>query len=231
MIKGLLQTTFLLLLISGNSYAENNKYESKVESLILSNINHLAINDDWSCSVKILQDFGNISDVWVHDCKTKEGVDQDTIKSYITRAVYKSSPLPASFQLQDSEVVSLSVTNKSIYTTYAEALDEKMRLEIAREDLLNELKAGYLNQITNKIKSKWRYSLNKVGWGCDVYVLQDINGNVEYVNIQSCNVEDKKKLNPFKDSIERAVYKSSPLPSAPNSKVFDREILFHFRVD
>lgn len=42
------------------------------------------------------------------------------------------------------------------------------------------------------------------------------------------NEEDSEKARAFKNSIERAVYKSSPLPAAPNEAVFDREIIFRF---
>ena len=37
------------------------------------------------------------------------------------------------------------------------------------------------------------------------------------------------KARSFKNSIERAVYKASPLPAAPDDAVFDREIMLYFR--
>ena len=37
--------------------------------------------------------------------------------------------------------------------------------------------------------------------------------------------------NSFKNAIRRAVEKASPLPEAPDKLVFDREIIFHFRVN
>jgi colicin import membrane protein len=43
------------------------------------------------------------------------------------------------------------------------------------------------------------------------------------------NVEDRVKERPFKNSIERAVYKASSLPSAPDDSAFDEEIYFIFR--
>jgi hypothetical protein len=64
-----------------------------------------------------------------------------------------------------------------------------------------------------------------------VFVQQDIDGTVQAVNIQKCNVDDSEKARAFKNSIERAVYKASPLPAAPDDAVFDREILFYFRVN
>ena len=109
--------------------------------------------------------------------------------------------------------------------------EEDQEREIAQEDILNELKANYVNQIASRVKEKWRYQGAKDHWGCDVYILQDLNGKVESVNLQSCNVDNNAKARSFKDAIERAVYKASPLPHAPDKSVFDREILFHFRVN
>ncbi|MEJ6559115.1 MAG: TonB C-terminal domain-containing protein [Candidatus Thioglobus sp.] len=109
--------------------------------------------------------------------------------------------------------------------------EEDQEREIAQEDILNELKANYINQIASRVKEQWRYQGAKDNWGCDVYILQDLNGKVQSVNLQSCNVTNSAKAKVFKDAIERAVYKASPLPPAPDKSVYDREILFHFRVN
>jgi len=109
-------------------------------------------------------------------------------------------------------------------------LEEDKEQELKMEDLLNELKIGYINNIASSVKKQWRYQGAKDGWGCDVYILQDQDGNVESVTTQSCNVTYLAKKKSFKYAIECAVYKSSPLPKAPIKSVFDREILFHFRV-
>jgi len=103
--------------------------------------------------------------------------------------------------------------------------------ELAQEDILNELKANYINQIASRVKEKWRYQGAKDNWGCDVYILQDLKGNVQSVKLQSCNINNNAKERAFKNAIERAVYKASPLPKAPIKSVFDREILLHFRVN
>ncbi|HIB96910.1 MAG TPA: hypothetical protein EYO69_00520, partial [Candidatus Thioglobus sp.] len=109
--------------------------------------------------------------------------------------------------------------------------EEDQEREIAQEDILNELKANYINQIASRVKEKWRYQGAKDNWGCDVYILQDLKGNVQSVKLQSCNINNNAKERAFKNAIERAVYKASPLPHAPDKSVFDREILFHFRVN
>ena len=68
-------------------------------------------------------------------------------------------------------------------------------------------------------------------WGCDVYVLQDREGNVKAVDVQKCDLDDSSKAQSFRDSISRAVYKAMPLPAAPDDAVFDAEVLFYFRAN
>ena len=92
------------------------------------------------------------------------------------------------------------------------------------------LRQHYINQVASRVKEQWRYQGAQDHWGCDVYILQDLNGKVQSVNLQSCNVSNSAKAKVFKDSIERAVYKASPLPVAPDKSVFDREISFAFKV-
>ena len=82
-----------------------------------------------------------------------------------------------------------------------------------------------------RIKSYWNYQGAGADWGCNVYVLQDSEGNVKAVNIQKCNLDDSAKAKSFRSSIERAVHKASPLPVAPDDAVFDEEIMFLFRVN
>ncbi|MBT3187056.1 MAG: hypothetical protein HN828_03030 [Candidatus Thioglobus sp.] len=109
--------------------------------------------------------------------------------------------------------------------------EEDQERELVQEEILNELKVNYINQIASRVKEKWRYNGAKDDWGCDVHILQDANGKVMSVNLQSCNIDNSTKAQSFKNAIKRAVYKASPLPHAPDQSVFDREILFHFRVN
>jgi len=111
------------------------------------------------------------------------------------------------------------------------SLEQDRGREIEMEDLLNIVKAHYVKQIAEKVKGQWRYQGAKDNWSCDVYILQDLSGKVESVSTQSCDVTHLAKKKSFKKAIERAVYKASPLPKAPIKSVFDREILFHFRVN
>ncbi|ABL02454.1 Cell division and transport-associated protein TolA [Candidatus Ruthia magnifica str. Cm (Calyptogena magnifica)] len=109
--------------------------------------------------------------------------------------------------------------------------EEDQDRQLAQENILNELKFNYINQIALRIKEKWRYQGAKDSWSCDVEILQDLNGQVKSVNLRFCNVDDSAKAQSFKDSIERAVYKASPLPYAPDKSVFDAQVLFHFKVN
>jgi colicin import membrane protein len=93
------------------------------------------------------------------------------------------------------------------------------------------LKSAYVNNIRARVITYWRYQGAEDDWVCNVYVQQDTGGNVEAVNVQNCNLDDSDMARAFKNSIERAVYKASPLPSAPDDAVFDREILFEFGVN
>jgi len=110
-------------------------------------------------------------------------------------------------------------------------LEQNKEREIEMENLLNIVKAHYVNQIAEKVKGQWRYQGAEDNWGCDVRILQDLNGKVESVSTKSCNVTYLAKKKGFKKAIERAVYKASPLPKAPIRSVFDREVLFHFRIN
>ena len=98
------------------------------------------------------------------------------------------------------------------------------------------LKYVYVNNILERVRSYWNYQGAEVGWGCEVYVLQDRDGTVEAVNIQNCSTGNSDnalmaddKARSFKNSIERAVYKASPLPIATDEGVFRRELMFYFR--
>ena len=116
----------------------------------------------------------------------------------------------------------------------ADKLESELKLDsalIVTEDQLNTLKSAYVNNIAARVKSYWRYQGAKYDWTCQVYVKQDREGNIQAVNVQNCNLDDSEKARAFKNSIERAVYKASPLPVAPDDAVFDSEITFTFSVD
>jgi colicin import membrane protein len=64
-----------------------------------------------------------------------------------------------------------------------------------------------------------------------VHIIQSEEGHVLAANIQNCTIDNSDKAISFKNSIERAVYKASPLPLAPDKDLFETEIMFYFRVN
>ena len=93
------------------------------------------------------------------------------------------------------------------------------------------MRSSYVKNISEKVKSYWRYQGAEDDWACEVYIVQDRDGTVVAVDVRNSNVGDSKKAKVFKDSIRRAVYKASPLPSAPDEVVFDKELVMKFSVN
>ena len=99
------------------------------------------------------------------------------------------------------------------------------------DDQLYALQSAYVSNVAARVKSNWRYQGAEDDWTCEVYIVQDRDGTVVAADIRNCNVDDSAKAKTFKDSVRRAVYKASPLPSAPDETVFDRELIFIFSVN
>ena len=109
-------------------------------------------------------------------------------------------------------------------------IDEDLERELLIKNQRAILKNAWVNSIRAQVKALWRYQGAKVGWLAEVYVHQDRDGNVKAVDTLKTNVVDSYAKQ-FKDSIERAIYKASPLPAAPDESVFDEEIKFIFIVN
>ena len=109
--------------------------------------------------------------------------------------------------------------------------EQDLERQVKLEQYLDRLKSAYINNIAAKVRSLWRYQGAEDNWTAEVYVLQDRDGNVLSVNIQNNNVGNSSKAKVFMDSIERAIYKSSPLPKAPDEAIFTKEITFRFGVN
>jgi colicin import membrane protein len=99
------------------------------------------------------------------------------------------------------------------------------------EDQLNTLQNAYKNNIAARIKTFWRYQAHEDDWTAEIYVVQDRDGTVVAVDVRNANVGGSSEGESFMDSIRRAVYKSSPLPVAPDEAVFDKELYFIFSVN
>jgi len=114
----------------------------------------------------------------------------------------------------------------------AEEVQDEQELAnlLIAEDQLNMLQNAYINNIAARVKSFWRYQSAEDDWTAEVYVIQDRNGNVKAVDVRSSNVGNSPLAKSFMDSIERAVFKASPFPGAPDEAVFDREIYMLFSV-
>ena len=109
--------------------------------------------------------------------------------------------------------------------------EEYLANSLISDNQLITLKSAYLNNISARIRSMWRYQGAEDDWTAEVYVLQDRDGTVLAVDVRKANVDDSAKAKSFKDSIRRAVYKASPLPSAPDEAVFDSELMIAFSVN
>ena len=109
-------------------------------------------------------------------------------------------------------------------------VDEDLLKSILDEEL-NTLKSAYVNNIAARVKSFWRYQGAEDDWTAEVYIVQDRDGTIVAVDVRNANVDDSTKAKVFKDSIRRAVYKASPLPSAPDEAVFDKELMITFSVN
>jgi acyl-CoA reductase-like NAD-dependent aldehyde dehydrogenase len=115
----------------------------------------------------------------------------------------------------------------------AEEVQDEQELAnlLIAEDQLNMLQNAYINNIAARIKTFWRYQSAEDDWSAEVYVVQDRDGNVKAVDVKNANVGNSSLGKSFMDSIERAVYKASPLPGAPDDAVFDSEIYLFFSVN
>ena len=120
-----------------------------------------------------------------------------------------------------------------VFTLIAQADNNE---SLMLDDQLNISQNIWVESVITKINTYWRYSGARSDWFCYVFITQDRNGNVNTVDVDNCgdsimNIDENPKLNSFKNSIERAVYKASPFPLAPSEDAFSEQIIFEFRVD
>ena len=119
---------------------------------------------------------------------------------------------------------------KRLMTEEIQAEQDQERL-LAIEDQLKFLKSAYVGNIAARVKYIWRYQGAEDDWTAEVYVVQDRDGTVLAVDVRNTNVGNSSQAKSFIDSIERAVYKASPFPAAPDEAVFDKELIFIFSVN
>jgi len=96
---------------------------------------------------------------------------------------------------------------------------------VAYADNSAQAKADYLKQVYKKLHSEWRIIKAKKGWTCEVYILQDRDGNVLESNVSKCNTTDKRFINQTKKAVKLA----SPLPRA-SDEVFTSELTLYLKI-
>ena len=104
-------------------------------------------------------------------------------------------------------------------------MEEEERRLVKHNDMLASLRDQYVRLIEQKVERNWlRPTTVSSDFKCEVFVTQSLLGDVINVRLGVCSSDIV-----FRNSIERAVRKSSPLPPPPNPEVFDREIRFVFK--
>ena len=115
-------------------------------------------------------------------------------------------------------------TKKATPTTIS-TIEEDSMMDI------NNKRREYVTTLANHIKANWAYIGSQEGWNCGAHILQNKKGEIQSSKIQLCKVTDKSKLKSFKKSLEKAIFKSSPLPLPGNDDIFENELLINFRVE
>jgi len=106
-------------------------------------------------------------------------------------------------------------------------MEEEEREQAKLNTRLQTLRAQYVKLIEQKVERNWTPPANMTkGWSCVVNVLQNALGDVTDVRMVNCSGSAA-----FKDTVERAVKKASPLPAPPDPKVFEKKIKITFRPD
>jgi len=163
------------------------------------------------------------------EAKAREAEEQEELAKQLTEEERKKKE-----HLEQERAVEAQAFEKD---QEARALTQEIQAEqdqdriLVIEDQFSKLKNNYIGLIAARVKKEWRYMGAEDHWGCDVHIIQNEYGYVEAVNVQGCTIDDSDQAASFKNSIERAVYKASPLPMAPDKSVFDTEIIFFFRVN
>jgi len=99
--------------------------------------------------------------------------------------------------------------------------EEEGRMQAENSGLLNQ----YVALIQQRVVRNWNKPASaRPGTQCEVKVTQAPGGTVLSVQIDKCNGDEA-----VRQSIEAAVYRSSPLPAPPDARLFQRVIVFVFK--
>ena len=163
------------------------------------------------------------------EAKAKEAEEQEELAKQLTEEERKKKEQLEKERAAEAKLFEKDQEKRSL--TQEIQAEEDQERELVVEDQFSKLKSSYIGLIAARVKDEWRYMGAEDDWGCNVYIIQDEDGYVQAVNVQDCTIDDSDKAKSFRDSIERAVYKASPLPMAPDQSVFDTAIMFYFRVN
>jgi len=104
---------------------------------------------------------------------------------------------------------------------------EEERKQAVLNTRLQNLRAQYIKSIEQKVVRNWLPPVKmQSGWSCEVSVRQNPLGEVTSVKMLNCSGSSA-----FKNTVERAVSKASPLPLPPDPQVFEANLQFTFRPD
>jgi colicin import membrane protein len=99
--------------------------------------------------------------------------------------------------------------------------EEEGRMQAANSGLLNQ----YVALIEQRVIRNWNKPPSaRAGIECEVKVTQAPGGTVLSVQVGKCNGDTA-----VRQSIEAAVYRASPLPPPPDSRLFSRVLLIVFK--
>lgn len=102
------------------------------------------------------------------------------------------------------------------------AEEERRQAELASK--LAPVRAQYIKMIEQQVERNWLPPVSMTdGWYCEVMVHQNVLGEVTKVQMVKCTGSEA-----FKNTVERAVMKASPLPAPPDPQVFDKRIQIRF---
>jgi len=90
------------------------------------------------------------------------------------------------------------------------------------------LKNAWVNNIAAEVKSVWNFPGAEDDWFVELLVTQDREGKVLNVKTGDTNVGNSVIGKRFIDSVERAVYKASPLPISPDASVWEKYVWIKF---
>ena len=105
-----------------------------------------------------------------------------------------------------------------------EELEQIIKQQIIRNSQLNDAETEYILTIKSKIENNWLIPHDtKHDKICTVVLSQLPSGKVTNVKLHACMGDSL-----YKDSLINAVWKSSPLPIAPDVEVFTENIVLQF---